>query len=215
MRTVGMTVGTLAAALLLSGSLALAADDTGAPATLRIDGGSTAAGVGGNWGHGILTFEGYEYPFSVGGLTIGEVGANGFTGSGIVHNLRRVEDFNGHYIGFGAGLTIAGGGSAIAVRNQSGVVINMLMTTRGLDVALVGGGIRLEIPESGFAAVRAQKAAEAAAARADAASNRIEAAAARVEDAVQRAERSAEEAEKRAPVRRAHARARAPRATGG
>jgi len=160
-----MKAGVIAAALLCA-SLALA-EDSAESVTVKLHGGSTAAGVGVNWGHGILTFEGYQYPFSVRGLTIGDVGANGFTGSGSVHNLKRAEDFNGNYAGLGAGLTIAGGGSVVTMRNQNGVTINLILTTRGLKVGLGGGGINLEIPESGFAAVQSQKTAEAAAARAE------------------------------------------------
>jgi len=200
MRRICMKASVVAVAMLYT-SLAFAENST--EPTVKLSGGSTAVGIGANWGEGILTFEGYEYPFSVRGLTIGDVGAHGFTGSGRVHNLKRAEDFNGNYTGLGVGLTIAGGGSAVTMRNQSGVTIDLLMTTRGLKVGLGGGGISLEIPESGFAAVRAQKAAEAAAVRADDAVRRIEAAAGRVEEAAQRAERAAEQAEQAGARRRA------------
>src|SRR5690242_268309 len=132
-----------------------------------IDGGTFGLGVGGNWGDGVLTFEGYRYPFSVGGVTIGDVGATGFTASGEVHNLTRPEDFNGTYAAIGAGLTIAGGAGAVSMRNQHGVTIDLVDTSRGLRVALEAGGINVHIPDSGFAAVRAQRAADAAAARAE------------------------------------------------
>ncbi len=138
---------------------------------------------------------------SVRGLTIGDVGAHGFTGSGSVHNLKRPEDFSGNYTGLGGGLTVAGGGSLVTMRNQNGVTINLVLTTRGLKVGLGGGGINLQIPESGFATVRAVKSAEASAARADDAAHRIETAAGRVEAAAQRAERVAEQMD-RHPGRR-------------
>src|SRR6266403_5110926 len=192
--------GVMVAAAMFCTSLALA-EDGAESVTVKLSGGSTAVGVGANWGDGILTFEGYQYPFSVRGLTIGDVGAHGFTGSGSVHNLKRAEDFNGNYAGLGAGLTIAGGGSVVTMRNQNGVTINLILTTRGLKVGLGGGGINLEIPESGFAAVQSQKTAEAAAARAEEAARRIEAAAGRVEAAAQRAEGIAEQMD-RHPGRR-------------
>jgi len=201
MRRMNMKAGVIAAALLCA-SLALA-EDSAESVTVKLHGGSTAAGVGVNWGHGILTFEGYQYPFSVRGLTIGDVGANGFTGSGSVHNLKRAEDFNGNYTGLGAGLTIAGGGSVVTMRNQNGVTIDLILTTRGLKVGLGGGGMNLEIPESGFTAVQSQKTAEAAAARAEEAARRIEAAAGRVEAAARRAEGIAEQIDKRTSGRRA------------
>jgi len=191
--------GVMVAAMFCT-SLALA-EDGAESVTVKLSGGSTAVGVGANWGDGILTFEGYQYPFSVRGLTIGDVGAHGFTGSGSVHNLKRPEDFSGNYTGLGGGLTVAGGGSLVTMRNQNGVTINLVLTTRGLKVGLGGGGINLQIPESGFATVRAVKSAEASAARADDAAHRIETAAARVEAAAQRAERVAEQMD-RHPGRR-------------
>src|SRR2546425_10386774 len=183
--------GVMVAAMFCT-SLALA-EDGAESVTVKLSGGSTAVGVGANWGEGILTFEGYQYPFSVRGLTIGDVGANGFTGSGSVHNLKRAEDFNGNYAGLGAGLTIAGGGSVVTMRNQNGVTINLILTTRGLKVGLGGGGINLEIPESGFAAVQSQKTAEAAAARAEEAPARVEAAPGRGEGGAPRGESTAEQ----------------------
>src|SRR5947209_19502942 len=87
--------GVMVAAMFCT-SLALA-EDGAESVTVKLSGGSTAVGVGANWGDGILTFEGYQYPFSVRGLTIGDVGAHGFTGSGSVHNLKRPEDFSGNY----------------------------------------------------------------------------------------------------------------------
>ena len=127
MRRICMKASVVAVAMLYT-SLAFAENST--EPTVKLSGGSTAVGIGANWGEGILTFEGYEYPFSVRGLTIGDVGAHGFTGSGRVHNLKRAEDFNGNYTGLGVGLTIAGGGSAVTMRNQNGVTIDLLMTTR-------------------------------------------------------------------------------------
>src|SRR5207247_245100 len=129
--------GVMVAAMFCT-SLALA-EDGAESVTVKLSGGSTAVGVGANWGDGILTFEGYQYPFSVRGLTIGDVGAHGFTGSGSVHNLKRPEDFSGNYTGLGGGLTVAGGGSLITMRNQNGVTINLVLTTRGLKVGLGGG----------------------------------------------------------------------------
>ena len=164
-------------------------------AKVRINGGSAALGIGGNWGNGVLTFDGYEYPFTLRGLTIGDLGATAFTGSGVVHDLHRAEDFSGNYTSLGAGLTIAGGGGAVTMRNQNGVAIDMLLTTRGLKIALGAGGLHMEIPPSGFDSVRAIKAAEASAARAEAAAQRVEDSAARVETSAQRAENIAKQME--------------------
>lgn len=195
MRRTRVMAGVIALAALCT-SIALA-DDSVESAKVELSGGSAALGVGGNWGSGVLTFEGYQYPFFVRGLAVGDLGAAGFTGTGTVNNLRRAEDFNGNYTGLGAGLTIAGGGSAATMRNQNGVTIHLVSTTRGLKITLALGGIHLEIPESGFVTVRATKAAEASAARAEAAARSIDAAAARTEAAAQRTENIVDQIEKK------------------
>ena len=114
-------------------------------ATLRLKGGSFAAGIGFSWGSGTLTYQGKDYPVSVNGLSLGKVGISGMSASGEVYNLKKLEDFNGHYNAGGAGLTIAGGRNAVAMTNQNGVKVLVASTTRGVDVTLAGGGVDMKL----------------------------------------------------------------------
>ena len=114
-------------------------------ATLRLSGKSLAAGVGFSWGKGTLTYKGKDYPVSVKGLSLGKVGISGVTASGEVHNLKNLHDFDGNYTAAGAGLTLAGGGSAIAMKNQNGVRVVLGATTRGVDVTIGGAGVDMAI----------------------------------------------------------------------
>ena len=50
------------------------AKDTTPSATIKLSGGSVAAGVGVDWGRGTLTYQGKEYPISVKGVSVGDVG---------------------------------------------------------------------------------------------------------------------------------------------
>jgi hypothetical protein len=100
-------------------------------ATLRLSGKSVAAGIGFSWGKGTLTYKGKDYPVSVKGLALGKVGISGVTAAGEVYNLKKLEDFDGNYTAAGAGITLAGGGSAIAMKNQNGVRVVLGATTRG------------------------------------------------------------------------------------
>src|ERR1043166_463608 len=75
-------------------------------ATVKLGGGWIALGVGTNWGDGVLTFNGCDYPFSIRGLSIGDLGAAGFTASGKVQDLDRPEDFNGRYTNVRGGVTL-------------------------------------------------------------------------------------------------------------
>ena len=61
----------LLATMLLMGSLALAADTKKPSGTVAIDETQFAFILGGSVGGGKLMFEGQEYPFKIGGLTVG------------------------------------------------------------------------------------------------------------------------------------------------
>ena len=114
-------------------------------ATLDITHKSVAVGIGGSWGSGTLTYKGKEYPISVNGLSLGKVGLSKVTARGNVYNLKRLKDFDGNYTAAGAGMTLAGGRSAVAMKNQHGVKVALYSTTKGLDVSIGGAGVELRL----------------------------------------------------------------------
>ena len=114
-------------------------------ATLQLKGGSFAAGVGFSWGGGTLTYKGKEYPISVSGLSLGKVGMTEVTASGEVYNLKKLADFDGNYTAAGAGMTLAGGRSAIAMKNQNGVRVGLAATSKGVDLTIGGAGVDMKI----------------------------------------------------------------------
>ena len=114
-------------------------------ATLRLSGGSVAAGLGVTWGGGTLTYKGKDYPISVTGISAGDVGITKLEASGKVYNLTKLDDFDGNYTAAAAGATLAGGGSAVAMKNQSGVSVNLVATTQGVKLVLGGGGVEMKI----------------------------------------------------------------------
>ena len=114
-------------------------------ATLEIHEGSVAAGIGFSWGGGTLTYQGKTYPISVDGLSVGSVGITEATASGKVYGLKSLNDFNGVYTAVSAGLTAAGGGSVAVLRNQNGVVVEMVSTTQGVKVTLAASGVKMAL----------------------------------------------------------------------
>ncbi len=128
------------ALLALSPGASLAQSDQ-PDATVDFSGGSVAAGIGFSWGSGTLHFKGMDYPFSVKGLSVADVGASSVQTSGNVYHLTKVEDFPGNYTAITAGVTIAGGGSGTAMRNQNGVVMQVSSTNKGLQFTLAPSGI--------------------------------------------------------------------------
>src|SRR5690349_10804618 len=92
-------------------SMAVAAEEKTPDATLRLSGGSVAAGVGFSWGSGTLTYKGKEHAISVKGISAGDVGVTKVEASGKVYGLKDLKDFDGNYTAVGAGATVGGGGS--------------------------------------------------------------------------------------------------------
>ncbi|HEX9272475.1 MAG TPA: DUF1134 domain-containing protein [Candidatus Binatia bacterium] len=114
-------------------------------ATVKMTGKSLAAGVGFSWGSGVLTYQGKEYPFSVSGLSAGNIGASSAELSGQVFNLKNLDDFNGNYTSAGAGATVAGGGGGATMKNQNGVVMNVVATTQGLAFKFGVDGMKVQL----------------------------------------------------------------------
>jgi hypothetical protein len=138
-------IGLLLVVLVVMTGFTQAAKEGKPDATLRLSGKSVAAGIGFSWGKGTLTYKGKDYPVSVKGLALGKVGISGVTASGKVYNLKKLQDFDGNYTSAGAGMTLAGGGSAIAMKNQNGVRVVLHATTRGVDLTIGGAGVDMAI----------------------------------------------------------------------
>lgn len=117
-------------------------------ATLHLSTGSVAVGIGYTWGNGVLTYQGKEYPFSIDGLSVVDVGISKAEANGTVYNLKRLEDFNGNYTGVTAGAAVAGGVGATSVQNQNGVVINLTGTSQGLKFKLSVDGVKMTLKGS-------------------------------------------------------------------
>src|SRR5437867_7650777 len=103
-----------------------ATHESRADATLRLSGGSFAAGIGFSWGSGTLTYKGKAYPVKVNGLSVGKVGIIGSSAYGDVYNLKHLRDFSGHYNAGAAGsrgVTLGKGKSGTIMTNPAGVTV--------------------------------------------------------------------------------------------
>jgi len=114
-------------------------------ATLKLSGGSVAAGIGVDWGRGTLTYQGKRYPVDVKGLSAGDVGVKSIEASGKVFHLKKLSDFDGNYTAVDAGLTAAGGAGVAAMKNQNGVTVELVSTTQGVAIGLGGAGVDMQI----------------------------------------------------------------------
>ena len=92
-----------------------------------------------------MTYKGKEYPFSVSGLSVADVGISEAEAVGDVLHLKKLEDFNGNFTGVSAGATVAGGGGGMILRNQNGAELKLSATTQGLKFKLGVDGVKLTL----------------------------------------------------------------------
>jgi hypothetical protein len=113
--------------------------------TVSIDLTSVAAGIGASWGSGSLRFQGKTYPFSVSGLSVGNVGISTISAVGNVYSLNKPSDLAGNYVAAGAGLTLAGGVGGITMKNNQGVLINLYTVQQGVQLNIGPQGFTIEM----------------------------------------------------------------------
>lgn len=140
----GMINGVMIGSLLVLVSLGLAQEPRPS-GTMTLSERSVALGIGYSWGSGVLTYQGREYPFSVEGLSVAEVGAREIAATGTVYHLTKLEDFNGTYAAVGAEAVAGGGAGVTTMRNQHGVVINLTGTGQGVNFKLGVDGVKLTL----------------------------------------------------------------------
>ena len=102
--------------------------------------------IGASGGSGTLTFQGRQYPLSIGGLSAGLVfGASQTYLSGRVSNIRRASDVAGVYGAAGAGLAVGGGVRAIVLRNEKGAILELSGRQTGLMVNADLSGLAISL----------------------------------------------------------------------
>lgn len=92
----------------------------------------------GNIGGGTLTFKGKEYPFTIGGLGYGGIGASKIEASGDVYGLERIEDFSGAYAQgrYGAVASDTQVGGDFWLYNATGVEMRLKSKREGYALSL-------------------------------------------------------------------------------
>jgi hypothetical protein len=115
---------------------------------IELSGAKVAAGVGYSWGSGTLFFHGKRYPITLSGLSLGTAGINKYTASGTVTGLKKAKDINGRFTAVSTGLTLGGGAGIVEMKNDAGVIIQVLdSTTEGLGASLALNGAQIAIAE--------------------------------------------------------------------
>jgi len=115
------------------------------PPFVTLESRSVAAGLGISWGDGEISFEGVRHPFSVSGLSLGDLGVAKLVSEGWVSNLEDLDDFEGTYMAVGAGAAAGKGASVLSMRNENGVVIKLRSDVEGAKLALGPEGLRITL----------------------------------------------------------------------
>ena len=113
------------------------------PAFVELQSTAIAAGIGARIGDGSLFVDGQELPFTVRGVSLGDLGASVIAGKGPVQGLENVSDFAGTYLAVEAGIAAGKGVSTLAMRNQHGVTIRLESDIRGAQLTLGGQALTL------------------------------------------------------------------------
>jgi hypothetical protein len=90
-------------------------------------------------GSGSLSFNGQNYPFTIGGAGIGGIGASSLDATGEVYKLQDIASFPGGYgqarYGFAVGEASAGD---LWMQNEKGVIMHLKAKRTGLILSLGG-----------------------------------------------------------------------------
>jgi hypothetical protein len=149
MKRLGILTGLVLIVLMVFSGLAFTQEKATKKATVKHDAtielkqGQIAVGIGYSWGEGILTYKGKKYPFTIKGLSVVDIGITSATAKGVVYDLKKIEDFGGNYTSVTAESTLGGGAGATNMRNQNGVTINLITTTKGVILKLASSGVEL------------------------------------------------------------------------
>jgi hypothetical protein len=100
-------------------------------------------GIGG--GNGVLHYHGRNYPLRLGGIGIGSLGVASVALVGTASNLRSPYDIAGTYGAAGAGATFVGGGQAVTLQNEKGVVLRLSGPQIGFQVSLGLAGLTIAV----------------------------------------------------------------------
>jgi ABC-type enterobactin transport system permease subunit len=107
--------------------------DTG---TLRLVFGKAGAVAAVGSGEGVLTFHGKRYPFIIAGASVGAtLGVSASVLRGTATNISTPNDLAGTYTGTGVGAAVAAGVSAVKLRNDKGVVLELRGAKFGVEAS--------------------------------------------------------------------------------
>jgi lipid-binding SYLF domain-containing protein len=97
-------------------------------------------------GSGTLSFEGRQYPLTIGGISAGAlIGASATDLVGTAYHLHQPGDIAGVYSAIGAGLSVAGGRQVAQLTNARGVVLRLHGRQIGFSFSIDLSGMNISL----------------------------------------------------------------------
>ena len=106
---------------------------------------SIAIGFGVNWGDGTLNFQSKNYPLTISGLSLLDLGVSRVSATGKVYNLNKPSDISGNYAATQATFAVAGGTGELAMINDKGVVIRLTSDQTGTQLTAGPAGMTIQL----------------------------------------------------------------------
>jgi hypothetical protein len=139
-----MKYGIKLALLMLLASIAFGPTADARTGFVRVVFTKAALLAGAGAGHGVLTFDGRDHPFSVTGLSVGlAAGASVSRLTGRASYLDELRDFEGIYESVGVGGALVGGAGGVQLKNEKGVIITLQGVRAGVEFGANLSGVRI------------------------------------------------------------------------
>ncbi len=99
-------------------------------------------------GSGTLFYKGNAYPFKIGGLGVGGIGASTISAEGEVYKLRSLANFPGTYGQARYGFAIGNmSGGDLWMQNEAGVIMHLKAKRTGLMLSLGGDAVIISMSQ--------------------------------------------------------------------
>jgi len=148
----GEFLGGMLGVVFLASRFALAQTEVPPPAVadaaITLTARSAGVGVGFVWGAGTIEYQGQRYPVRLDGFGTG-AGFSTMTVHGAVYHLKQVDDLNGQYSALGAGVAVGRGRNRLRMRNDKGVVVDLIAEGKGLQVGMGPRAVTLQVGAAG------------------------------------------------------------------
>jgi hypothetical protein len=131
----------------LATAASVAAEDMTPSGTITIDETQVMLILGGDVGHGTLSYQGNEFKFKSKGLKVGGFGVHKMDLTGEVYDLKDLADFPGLYFEAEVGADMVKGKGDAWLKNDKGTRLHLHSKSEGLALSIGVEGFDIELED--------------------------------------------------------------------